>query len=109
MYIIWNKRIWSSYRQAEGWRPYTGYDPHTSHMHISFSWAGAMKRTSWWTGVVAPVEYGPCILVAGEYAPPYGEDVNLKPCPPPAEPAATVTAQSTESGTKPWFTPPPAP
>lgn len=111
MYVIWNKRIWSTYRRAEGWRPYTGADPHTSHIHISFSWAGAMKRTSWWTGTVAPIEYGPCILVAGDYAPPYGETINLKPCRPPGESSSNGTVTAQDTGTRPRirFTPPPAP
>ncbi|MGQ0631817.1 MAG: LysM peptidoglycan-binding domain-containing protein [Sporichthyaceae bacterium] len=80
MYIIWNNRIWAAYRAADGWRPYTGADPHTSHMHLSFSWAGAMQRTSWWTGNVAPTEFGPCQKFIGEAVPAYGQTVNLKPC-----------------------------
>src|SRR5690606_34041163 len=27
-----------------------GSSPHTDHIHFSFSWDGAMQRTSWWTG-----------------------------------------------------------
>ncbi|MGQ0626175.1 MAG: LysM peptidoglycan-binding domain-containing protein [Sporichthyaceae bacterium] len=80
MYIIWNNRIWAAYRAADGWRPYTGGDPHTSHMHLSFSWAGAMGRTSWWTGAVAPTEFGPCRKFIGDAMPAYGDTVNLKPC-----------------------------
>lgn len=56
MYIIHNRRIWGSYRATEGWRPYIGANPHTDHVHFSFSWAGARKRTSWWDGT--PVTYG---------------------------------------------------
>ena len=59
MYVIWNKKIWSSYNVAAGWRPYTGADPHTGHMHISLSWAGALKKTSYWTGAVSPVLRAP--------------------------------------------------
>ncbi|MBK5308071.1 MAG: hypothetical protein JJD92_15405 [Frankiaceae bacterium] len=59
MYVIWNKKIWSSYNAGAGWRPYTGADPHTSHMHISLSWAGALKKTSYWTGAVSPVLRAP--------------------------------------------------
>ena len=33
MYVIWNRRIWSTYRIADGWRPYTGSSPHTDHVH----------------------------------------------------------------------------
>ena len=51
MYIIWNRQIWGSYNMSAGWRRYTGPHPHTDHIHFSFSWDGAMQRTSWWTGV----------------------------------------------------------
>ena len=56
MYVIYNRRIWGSYRAAEGWRPYVGANPHTDHAHVSFSWAGARKQTSYWDG--SPVTYG---------------------------------------------------
>ncbi|WP_032717076.1 FG-GAP repeat domain-containing protein, partial [Salinispora arenicola] len=49
MYIIWNGHIWSAARADEGWRTYTGANPHTDHIHFSQSWAGATKQTSWWT------------------------------------------------------------
>ncbi|GIJ51946.1 hypothetical protein Val02_88320 [Virgisporangium aliadipatigenens] len=49
MYIIWNHRIWSAARHDEGWRSYSGDNPHTDHIHFSFSWAGARRQTSWWT------------------------------------------------------------
>ncbi|MGO1165322.1 MAG: peptidoglycan-binding domain-containing protein, partial [Janibacter sp.] len=50
MYIIWNEQIWGTYQMSDGWRPYHGVSPHTDHIHFSFSWDGAMQRTSWWTG-----------------------------------------------------------
>ncbi len=50
MYIIWNRQIWGTYQMSDGWRPYNGPSPHTDHIHFSFSWDGAMQRTSWWTG-----------------------------------------------------------
>ncbi len=78
MYIIWNERIWSTYQREDGWRPYNGPDNHTSHVHFSFSWAGAMKRTSWWTGRVAPIEYGPCQKYIGQSVPVYGTTINLR-------------------------------
>jgi uncharacterized protein YkwD len=59
MYVIWDKKIWGSYAAGAGWRAYTGADPHTGHMHISFSWAGANKKTSFWTGVPAANQGGP--------------------------------------------------
>ncbi|HEU5126964.1 MAG TPA: peptidoglycan-binding protein [Glycomyces sp.] len=34
-YIIWHRRIWSKARDGEGWRSYSGSNPHTAHMHVS--------------------------------------------------------------------------
>lgn len=34
-YVIYNRRIWSKARNGEGWRVYTGSNPHTSHVHVS--------------------------------------------------------------------------
>ncbi len=59
MYIIWNNKMWRSYNTGAGWQPYTGSDPHTGHVHFSFGWSGASKKTSYWTGSVAAVDYGP--------------------------------------------------
>ena len=71
MYVIWNKRIWSVY-SSEGWRTYTGPVPHTDHVHISFSWDGAMARTSWWDSTpVTNVDQGPCPVYKGQPAPVY--------------------------------------
>ena len=57
MYIIWNKQIWGSWSQS--WQPYScsGVTAcHQDHVHFSFDWAGALKKTSFWTGqVAAPV------------------------------------------------------
>jgi hypothetical protein len=54
MYVIWNSQIISSYRINEGWRPYSGASAHRDHVHISLSWAGALGRTSFWSGTVPP-------------------------------------------------------
>ncbi|MGZ8801954.1 MAG: hypothetical protein ACXWZL_04865 [Mycobacterium sp.] len=55
MYIIWNQRIWSLYYPELGWRKMANRGSltanHKNHVHISLSWDGAMKQTSWWTGV----------------------------------------------------------
>ena len=59
MYFIWNSNIWGAYRSPNsscataGWKAYTGSNPHTDHVHFSWSWAGAKKQTSWWS-VPAP-------------------------------------------------------
>lgn len=34
-YVIWNRRIISRDRISEGWRPYTGSNPHDHHLHLS--------------------------------------------------------------------------
>jgi hypothetical protein len=55
MYVIWNKRIWGAWSQH--WEPYSCSGPtlcHVDHMHFSFDWAGAEKKTSYWTHKVAP-------------------------------------------------------
>ena len=58
-YLIWNHKIWGSYSASSGWRKYTGANPHTDHVHISFTWAGARKKTSFWTGKVGNVGAAP--------------------------------------------------
>lgn len=39
MYVIWNRRvIWmTGPRASEGWHAYTGTNPHTDHVHVSFN------------------------------------------------------------------------
>ncbi|MBS3941337.1 MAG: S-layer homology domain-containing protein [Actinobacteria bacterium] len=49
MYIIWNRKVWNAYRPDAGWTAYSGYSPHTDHIHFSFSRAGAARQTSYWT------------------------------------------------------------
>jgi hypothetical protein len=38
MYVIYNKRMWSTW--SDGWESYEGSDPHTSHVHVSLGWNG---------------------------------------------------------------------
>ena len=49
MYLIWNHKMWRAYNPSAGWQPYNGSNPHTNHVHISLSWDGALRRTTWWT------------------------------------------------------------
>ena len=71
-YIIWNHTMWREYAPERGWTAYTGSSPHTDHVHFSFSWDGAMARTSWWTGhATTVVDLGPCRVYAGQFAPLY--------------------------------------
>jgi hypothetical protein len=60
MYIIFNRRIWFP---GSGWRVYCKQrprgcvspsdgglrHPHTDHVHFSFTWDGARKRTTFWS------------------------------------------------------------
>lgn len=90
MYLIWNNRIWGSYRADEGWRPYSScashpekaWDTtcHRDHVHFSLSWEGAMARTSFWAGQVAAPDYGPCRPVDLNWAAPYRQP-NPTSCP----------------------------
>jgi peptidoglycan hydrolase-like protein with peptidoglycan-binding domain len=50
-YIIWNRHQWRAWAPERGWVQYYGVSPHTDHIHFSFNWDGAYKRTSWWSGV----------------------------------------------------------
>ncbi len=79
MYLIWDGKIWSSYRTGDGWREYngcskltsTGYDTtcHRDHVHVSLSWEGAMGSTSFWSGKVAGPRYGACVSTGYRWAP----------------------------------------
>lgn len=80
MYIIWNREIWFP---GSGWRVYcvqkdfgchTPGDrkslrhPHTDHVHFSFTWEGAKKKTTYWrkarTRVIAMASGGSGYWVA---------------------------------------------
>jgi hypothetical protein len=103
MYMIWDSRIWKSYQADKGWQPYTGASPHTDHVHFSFAWAGAYKKTSYWTGQVAPVMYAPVQpcpsatstpTVGGTPTPTPSVSTSPRPC---AVPAPGVTPSAVAS------------
>ncbi|GAA1972483.1 hypothetical protein GCM10009817_10790 [Terrabacter lapilli] len=89
MYVIWNDKIWATYRASEGWRPYSNCastpasssdtNCHRNHIHISMSWEGAMGRTSYWTRTVAGQDFGPCRVPDLNWAPRYA-GFNPNPC-----------------------------
>lgn len=103
MYIIWNNKIWGSYSADAGWRAYStcalrpdpGADTtcHRDHIHISLSWAGAMKRTSFWTRTVAATDYGPCAPADLNWAAGYTA-ARATPCPVHPTVAAPAGASS---------------
>ncbi len=84
MYIGYNYRIWGAYRASEGWRALSNSNPHTDHVHFSFTWNGARKKTSFWTGKVKSNDYGPCRIYQGQPAP-LRAGKNSSPCPPAAQ------------------------
>lgn len=43
-YLIWQRKIWST--RTKAWSPYTGPDPHDTHVHFSFSTKAANGETS---------------------------------------------------------------
>ncbi len=53
-YAISNGRIWSAARAAEGWRPYSGPNPHTKHAHVSITRAFRDDTRPWWPATPAP-------------------------------------------------------
>jgi hypothetical protein len=55
-YVIFNRRIFSSYtstggRQAWAWGPYTGTDPHTGHAHVSVNDIHNDETQPWEIGI----------------------------------------------------------
>jgi hypothetical protein len=70
MYLIWNRQIWSAARQSEGWRPYSGENPHRDHIHFSLSWDGALQKTTWWTlgeQIAHGTQWGRAMSASGDW------------------------------------------
>lgn len=51
-YIIWNWRIWNP-NVSPSWRPYTGTNGHTKHMHVSLKDSAREDIRPWWLRLVA--------------------------------------------------------
>ncbi len=50
-YVIWNRQIYNRSRAGEGWRAYTGSNPHNHHMHVSIQAASRNNLSPWpWSG-----------------------------------------------------------
>jgi peptidoglycan hydrolase-like protein with peptidoglycan-binding domain len=95
MYVIYNRKSWSSYTGY--WKDYTGYDPHTSHVHISLSWNGARAHTSFWTGRVWATDLGPCQYFDNQPAVVPPKRARIRECPAP------VSAPRTSSEPFSWL------
>lgn len=64
--VIWNRRIWSGARSAEGWRPYSGVDAHTTHLHVELTReAGRSLTTALIRDVFAPAAPSPTPATKG--------------------------------------------
>ncbi|MEJ5946597.1 hypothetical protein WDZ17_14965, partial [Pseudokineococcus basanitobsidens] len=97
MYVIWDRRIWGSYNQQ--WKTYSGSSPHRDHIHLSLSWDGAMKRTSFWRGqTLSGFDYGPCQVYVGEAVPRYAAR-NPAPCAAPVPRPTPSTTPAVTGGT----------
>jgi len=67
-YVIWNRRIWGAWsgewseycvKKPAGCRDPDSkalLNPHTDHVHFSFGWPGARKRTTFWDPEASRVE-----------------------------------------------------
>jgi len=69
-YMIWNSRIWEAYDSTPSWQPYYGSSPHTDHIHISFGWDGAYKRSTYWNPASTFPQVAACPTSPTQPAPP---------------------------------------
>lgn len=85
--IIWNRRIWSWPRRAQGWRSYMtrpNHNPHTDHFHVDLSWEGAQHPSPLFAGgVAAPAGVG---APGPASASPPGHRLPPDPAPPTQQP-----------------------
>lgn len=49
-YVIWNRRIISTNRLREDWRPYNGVNAHRAHVHVSVGYTGYDSPIAWGWG-----------------------------------------------------------
>lgn len=109
-YVIWNRKIWGSYAAGSGWRKYSGSSSHTDHVHFSFTWAGARKKTSFWTGKVGNVLAAPIPTLPVPGAPSPRPTIPVPPPPrPPTPPRPTPTPTPTPTVLPPRPVPAPEP
>lgn len=92
-YLIWNNQTWRAYDPGRGWTEYNGclapkkqkkkFDNfcHRTHVHLSFTWDGALKRTSFYSGFVACPAPAPVVPAT---------PTRLVPTPVPTVPPAPV-------------------
>jgi len=66
-YIIWNKQIWNP-SISNSWRPYSGENPHTTHVHVSFN----RPSQSVGEGEIALTHNNPLNIHHGDFTSKYG-------------------------------------
>lgn len=71
-YVIWNRQIYNRARATEGWRPYSGLNPHTHHMHVSIQATSRDDLSAWpWSASAAHLPSTPNQHVLPGRAPSY--------------------------------------
>jgi hypothetical protein len=71
-YVIWNRQIYNRARVAEGWRPYTGLNPHNHHMHVSIRAAARNDLSPWpWSASAVNPPFTSKQPVLGGHGPSY--------------------------------------
>lgn len=67
-YVIWQGRIISADRRGEGWRAYTGSNPHDHHLHLSVATgaSGYESTRAWGFERPAPVAPSPSELLRAD-------------------------------------------
>ena len=86
MYLIWDQHVWNT--RSLTWHPMAdrGNDTtnHRDHIHVSFSWNGALRNSSYWTGRTPAPNYGWCRMYSDQFAVAGGSDAapdRRRPCP----------------------------
>ena len=109
--VVWADREWRSDAADAGWTPYstcatsraTRDDARCgrSAMQIALGWAGATGRTSYWTGSVAPEDFGPCRPADLSWAEQY-RGPRADPCPVYPAPQAPAGATARDRALVAW-------
>lgn len=60
-YAISQGHIWSKKRADEGWRTYTGSNPHRKHAHVSVDRAFEDDMSEWWPAAPTPLDPPPSL------------------------------------------------
>jgi Putative peptidoglycan binding domain len=71
-YVIWDRQIYNRDLAKDGWRPYSGTNPHTHHMHVSIRTASRDNLDPWpWSAAAGHEPAPPSHSVPAGEAPAY--------------------------------------